>query len=182
MCCDGDCRPLGFLLGLPFAFLSLLVSIVGVAIWIVGSVNLFSTLSLISWLYYIYMYIYYYKDVRILFLMVDVSYIGWFLGGEWIWGRLLLSCICPCCLCVTILVELALELIKAPLHVMEWFTSQIPCWCHLRSDPWLGVYFFFSDFSCALRRWVQSGFVHLLVHTSNSPPPWILSMEWCMRR
>ncbi|CAN0896711.1 Signaling peptide TAXIMIN 1 [Linum grandiflorum] len=76
MCCDGDCRPLGFLLGLPFAFLSLLISIVGVVIWIVG---------------------------------------------------LLLTCICPCCLCVTIIVELALELIKAPIHVMEWFTSQIPC-------------------------------------------------------
>ncbi|KAG2717504.1 hypothetical protein I3843_03G180000 [Carya illinoinensis] len=73
---DGDCRPLGFLLGLPFAFLSLLVSIVGLVVWIVG---------------------------------------------------LLLSCICPCCFCVTVLVELALELIKAPIHVMEWFTSQIPC-------------------------------------------------------
>ncbi|ESR60000.1 Signaling peptide TAXIMIN 1 [Citrus sinensis] len=73
---DGDCRPLGFLLGLPFAFLSLLVSIVGVVVWIVG---------------------------------------------------LLLTCICPCCLCLTVIVELALELIKAPIHVMEWFTSQIPC-------------------------------------------------------
>ncbi|XVE86350.1 hypothetical protein DITRI_Ditri18aG0028100 [Diplodiscus trichospermus] len=76
MCCDGDCRPLGFLLGLPFAFLSLIISIVGVVVWIVG---------------------------------------------------LLLTLICPCCLCVTVIVEMALELIKAPIHVMEWFTEQIPC-------------------------------------------------------
>ncbi|KAE9616913.1 hypothetical protein Lal_00034435 [Lupinus albus] len=72
----GNCRPLGFLLGLPFALLSLLISIVGIVIWIVG---------------------------------------------------LLLTFICPCCLCVTVIVELALGLIKAPLHVMNWCTSKIPC-------------------------------------------------------
>ncbi|XP_022720977.1 uncharacterized protein LOC111278625 [Durio zibethinus] len=76
-CCDDcECRPLGFLLGLPFAFLSLLISIVGIFVWIVG---------------------------------------------------LVLTCICPCCLCVTFIVEFALGLIKAPILVMKWFTSKIPC-------------------------------------------------------
>ncbi|KAL0904181.1 hypothetical protein M5K25_026256 [Dendrobium thyrsiflorum] len=77
MCCDDcECWPLGWLLGLPFALLALIVSLVGVLIWIVG---------------------------------------------------LLLSCICPCCLCVSIVVEIATKLIKAPIHVMQWFTAQIPC-------------------------------------------------------
>ncbi|KAJ6893626.1 signaling peptide TAXIMIN 1-like [Populus alba x Populus x berolinensis] len=78
-CCDDDdckCRPLGFLLGLPFALLSVLLSVIGVLIWIVG---------------------------------------------------LVLSCVCPCCFCVTIIVEFALGLIKAPILVMKWFTSKIPC-------------------------------------------------------
>ncbi|KAE8694977.1 seed biotin-containing protein SBP65-like isoform 1 [Hibiscus syriacus] len=44
----------------------------------------------------------------------------------WIVG-LLLTLICPCCLCVTVIVEMALELIKAPIHVIKWFTQQIPC-------------------------------------------------------
>jgi hypothetical protein len=46
-CCgggDGDhdrgCRPLGFLLGLPFALVAVLVSIVGAIIWIIGYASL----------------------------------------------------------------------------------------------------------------------------------------------
>ncbi|KAF8714305.1 hypothetical protein HU200_027766 [Digitaria exilis] len=84
-CCDGDCRPLGWLLGLPFALLAVLVSLVGAIIWIIGL----------------------------------IKKIGW--------CRLPISCICPCCLCVTVLLEVAVELVKAPLHVMTWFTSKIPC-------------------------------------------------------
>ncbi|EFJ17169.1 hypothetical protein SELMODRAFT_169207 [Selaginella moellendorffii] len=75
MCCD-NCHPIGFLLGLPFAILSFLISLVGVVVWIVG---------------------------------------------------ILLTIICPCCICVAAIVNLALELIKAPLHVIRWFTEQIPC-------------------------------------------------------
>ncbi|KAL8136711.1 hypothetical protein V2J09_002712 [Rumex salicifolius] len=70
------CRPLGFLLGLPFAFLSLLVSIIGILIWIVG---------------------------------------------------LLISSICPCCFCVNVVIEMALELIKTPIHVIKCIISRIPC-------------------------------------------------------
>ncbi|KAL9671153.1 hypothetical protein QQ045_008719 [Rhodiola kirilowii] len=40
MCCCGDdckCRPIGFLVGLPFALLSILLSLIGIIIWIVGN-------------------------------------------------------------------------------------------------------------------------------------------------
>ncbi|XP_020599340.1 uncharacterized protein LOC110038778 [Phalaenopsis equestris] len=33
-----QCRPLGFLLGLPFAILALALSLIGAVIWIIGSV------------------------------------------------------------------------------------------------------------------------------------------------
>ncbi|KAG9140570.1 hypothetical protein Leryth_016067 [Lithospermum erythrorhizon] len=75
-CCDCECRPLGFLLGLPFALVCLILSLVGIVIWVVG---------------------------------------------------ITLSCLCPCCICVTAIVDLAIALIKAPFSVLKCFTDQIPC-------------------------------------------------------
>lgn len=119
-CCDGDCRPLGFLLGLPFAFLSLLISIVGIIVWIVGYyiiIHLFLLTPLFS-VPFFFLHI---------FFLNTLSLYDFFVFLGFLFCSILLSVICPCCLCVTVVVELALELIKAPIHVMEWFTSQIPC-------------------------------------------------------
>ncbi|XP_074560337.1 signaling peptide TAXIMIN 2 [Curcuma longa] len=33
-----DCRPLGFLIGLPFAVLALAFSLLGAVVWIIGSI------------------------------------------------------------------------------------------------------------------------------------------------
>ncbi|CAK9156901.1 unnamed protein product [Ilex paraguariensis] len=33
-----DCRPLGFLVGLPFALIAVVLSLVGAVIWVIGSV------------------------------------------------------------------------------------------------------------------------------------------------
>ncbi|KAL2328130.1 hypothetical protein Fmac_021557 [Flemingia macrophylla] len=59
---ERDCKTLSFLLGLPFAFLCILLSIVGLLV-------------------------------------------------------LLVTCLCPCCLCLTVIVEVGLELLKAPLRL-----------------------------------------------------------------
>nr|XP_009804635.1 PREDICTED: uncharacterized protein LOC104249835 [Nicotiana sylvestris] len=69
------CRPIAFLLGLPFALISLVIAFVGCIIWILG---------------------------------------------------LMLTCICPCCFCVTILVEMALCLVNAPFAFFQYITDKIP--------------------------------------------------------
>ncbi|XP_015065474.1 uncharacterized protein LOC107010701 [Solanum pennellii] len=69
------CRPIAFLLGLPFALISLIIAFIGGIIWIIG---------------------------------------------------LILTCICPCCFCVTVLVEMALGLVNAPFQLFHYITDKIP--------------------------------------------------------
>lgn len=72
---ETKCRPIAFLLGLPFALISLIIAFIGGIIWIIG---------------------------------------------------LILTCICPCCFCVTVLVEMALGLVNAPFQLFHYMTDKIP--------------------------------------------------------
>ncbi|XP_049384703.1 uncharacterized protein LOC125848806 [Solanum stenotomum] len=72
---ETKCRPIAFLLGLPFALISLVIAFIAGIIWIIG---------------------------------------------------LILTCICPCCFCVTVLVEMALGLVNAPFHFFHYITDKIP--------------------------------------------------------
>ncbi|XP_059295078.1 uncharacterized protein LOC132048187 [Lycium ferocissimum] len=55
-----------------------------------------------------------------------ISLVLAFIGGIiWIIG-LMLTCICPCCFCVTILVEMALSLVNAPFQFFQYITDKIP--------------------------------------------------------
>ncbi|XP_055806222.1 uncharacterized protein LOC129874868 [Solanum dulcamara] len=72
---ESKIRPIAFLLGLPFALISLVIAFIGGIIWIIG---------------------------------------------------LILTCICPCCFCVTVLVEMALGLVNAPFQFLHYITDKIP--------------------------------------------------------
>ncbi|OIT28800.1 PREDICTED: uncharacterized protein LOC109212189 [Nicotiana attenuata] len=55
-----------------------------------------------------------------------ISLVLAFVGGIiWILG-LMLTCICPCCFCVTMLVEMALGLVNAPFAFFQYITDKIP--------------------------------------------------------
>ncbi|KAG7031045.1 hypothetical protein SDJN02_05084, partial [Cucurbita argyrosperma subsp. argyrosperma] len=94
------CRPLGFLIGLPFALLSLSLSFVGSLLFI------FLILSCIL--------------VGFDPILINVCMVFDDLG------RSLLSCICPCCVCVAILISFSISLVKLPINIIIWFTDMIP--------------------------------------------------------
>ena len=63
----GDCRPLGFLLGLPFALVALVLSLVGAVIWVIGLVFFLSFL-------FIYFYICFWYVSPFFFLPIHYNF------------------------------------------------------------------------------------------------------------
>lgn len=112
---DCECRPLGFLIGLPFALLALVLSLVGAVIWILGYATISfkfdrsSKIQLISHNVLVFF--------EFLILNVNCEFCC----------RSVLSCLCPCCICCAGLANLAVGLVKLPIRIVRWFTHQIPC-------------------------------------------------------
>ncbi|RZC47621.1 hypothetical protein C5167_040570 [Papaver somniferum] len=111
--CGGDhIRPVGFLLGLIFAFLSLLISFIGLFVWIVGKCNTCASTMLHGGI-------------------IPLSVPGFwpsppleFASKEKQILLLLLTCLCSGC--GPTIVREARNMINAPVNVMEWFTAHIP--------------------------------------------------------
>ena len=69
----GECRPLGFLIGLPFAFIALILSLVGAVIWIIGSVFFSPPLILSHSLFILFLLVFSFYD------MGSCFFLGWVL-------------------------------------------------------------------------------------------------------
>jgi len=51
-----DCRPLGFLIGLPFALIALVLSLIGAVVWVIGWVFPSIPICVVNFLFFLWIY------------------------------------------------------------------------------------------------------------------------------
>ncbi|KAG6494030.1 hypothetical protein ZIOFF_049048 [Zingiber officinale] len=115
---DDCCRPLAFLLGLPFAVLSLALSLVGAVVWLVGCPSLSLSLPFPVFPRNILLNTSSLSPLSDLIVVQQCALASF---------RSVISCLCPCCCCCVSVANAAVDLIQLPVSVMQCFVRQIPC-------------------------------------------------------